>query len=182
MTDIEKNLMFQRNKNLIYFVLKRHNLLILEDDLYDIGAIGLVKGINNFDNTKGFKESPYLYACIFNEIRRYVDSTNAQKRKLENRTLNLEMAISDDMQLKDIIYDKSVDIEEAVIRNETINMVRNAVNSLKPRYREIINKYFFEDKTLEEIAGEFNVTREAIRQSRDRAICSLKKILKDKIF
>ena len=54
------------NENLIYFVLKQKNLS--PEEFYDLGMIGLIKGIKSFDPSKGYARSTYLVACIKNEI------------------------------------------------------------------------------------------------------------------
>ncbi len=40
------------------------------DDLYSTGCIGLIKAIDNFDSTKGFKLSTYAVPVILGEIKR----------------------------------------------------------------------------------------------------------------
>lgn len=71
MTDQEKNEMFLRNEKLIYWYLKKHKLLFMLDELYDIACIGLVRGINSFDKTVGVKETTFFVKCISSSIGRY---------------------------------------------------------------------------------------------------------------
>ena len=42
------------------------------DDLFQIGCIGLIKSIDNFDDTLGVKFSTYAVPMIIGEIRRYL--------------------------------------------------------------------------------------------------------------
>jgi len=42
------------------------------DDLFQIGCIGLIKSIDNFDDTIGVKFSTYAVPMIIGEIRRYI--------------------------------------------------------------------------------------------------------------
>ena len=42
------------------------------DDLFQIGCIGLIKSIDNFDDTIGVKFSTYAVPMIIGEIRRYL--------------------------------------------------------------------------------------------------------------
>ena len=47
------------------------------DDLFQVGCIGLIKAIDNFDPTLGLKFSTYAVPMIIGEIRRYLrDNTN----------------------------------------------------------------------------------------------------------
>ena len=41
------------------------------DDLFQIGCIGLMKAIDNFDITQGVRFSTYAVPMIIGEIRRY---------------------------------------------------------------------------------------------------------------
>ena len=42
------------------------------DDLFQIGVVGLIKAINNFDLTKGVRFSTYCVPMISGELRRYL--------------------------------------------------------------------------------------------------------------
>lgn len=47
------------------------------DDLFQVGCIGLIKSIDNFDTTLGVKFSTYAVPMIIGEIRRYLRDNNA---------------------------------------------------------------------------------------------------------
>ena len=47
------------------------------DDLFQIGCIGLIKSIDNFDDTLGVKFSTYAVPMIIGEIRRYLRDNNS---------------------------------------------------------------------------------------------------------
>ena len=47
------------------------------DDLFQIGCIGLIKSIDNFDPTIGVKFSTYAVPMIIGEIRRYLRDNNS---------------------------------------------------------------------------------------------------------
>lgn len=47
------------------------------DDLFQIGCIGLIKAINNFDTTLQVKFSTYAVPMIIGEIRRYLRDNNS---------------------------------------------------------------------------------------------------------
>lgn len=46
------------------------------DDIFQVGVIGLIKAINNFDVTQGVKLSTYAVPMIIGEIRRYLRDYN----------------------------------------------------------------------------------------------------------
>ena len=61
------------NLRLVLSVIKRfHNHNENVDDLFQIGCIGLMKAIDNFDVNVGVKFSTYAVPMIVGEIRRYL--------------------------------------------------------------------------------------------------------------
>lgn len=94
-----------------------------EEDLFQIGVIGLIKSIDNFDTSFGVKFSTYAVPMIIGEIRRFlrddhpVKITRALKEKSfrvrqvrENMTLKLgreptvaEIAAKMDIEMDDVI-------------------------------------------------------------------------------
>ena len=47
------------------------------DDLFQIGCIGLMKAVDNFDDTLNVKFSTYAVPMIIGEIRRYLRDYNS---------------------------------------------------------------------------------------------------------
>ena len=61
------------NLRLVLSVIKRFSSSAENvDDLFQIGCIGLIKAIDNFDSTLGVKFSTYAVPMIIGEIRRYL--------------------------------------------------------------------------------------------------------------
>lgn len=66
------------NLRLVLSVIKRfsnHHENV--DDLFQIGCIGLIKSIDNFDPTMGVKFSTYAVPMIIGEVRRYLRDNNS---------------------------------------------------------------------------------------------------------
>jgi RNA polymerase sporulation-specific sigma factor len=64
-----RNLLIERNLRLVVHVCKKYsNTNIDQDDLFSIGTIGLIKGINSFSLEKGSKLSTYVSRCIDNTV------------------------------------------------------------------------------------------------------------------
>lgn len=51
------------------------------DDLFQIGVVGLIKAINNFDLTKEVRFSTYCVPMIAGELRRYLKGLQSDKGK-----------------------------------------------------------------------------------------------------
>lgn len=66
------------NLRLVLSVIKRfHSSNENVDDLFQIGCIGLIKAIDNFDCTLNVKFSTYAVPMIVGEIRRYLRDSNS---------------------------------------------------------------------------------------------------------
>ena len=66
------------NLRLVLSVIKRFsNTNENLDDLFQIGCIGLIKSVNNFDPSMGVKFSTYAVPMIIGEVRRYLRDNNS---------------------------------------------------------------------------------------------------------
>ena len=82
------------------------------DDLFQIGCIGLIKSIDNFDPTIGVKFSTYAVPMIIGEIRRYLRDTAYKAihtkeilSKTENKEPTLdEIAAESGISKEDIVF------------------------------------------------------------------------------
>lgn len=85
------------------------------DDMFQVGCVGLLKAIDNFDITLGLKFSTYAVPMIIGEIRRYLRDNNS---------------IRVSRSLRDIAY-KALQIKEAFTKREnrepTIEEISNVL-------------------------------------------------------
>lgn len=81
--EIEKarNTLVEHNLRLVAHLVKKFEGTggVDGDDLISIGTIGLIKGINTFDPSKGVKLATYAAKCIENEILMYFRSLKKQR-------------------------------------------------------------------------------------------------------
>jgi RNA polymerase sporulation-specific sigma factor len=126
----EKRLLFERilegdeearekyiygNLRLVLSIIKRfNNRGEYIDDIFQVGCIGLIKAIDNFDITQGVQFSTYAVPMIIGEVRRYLRDNNS---------------IRVSRSLKDIAY-KALQIKEQFM-NE---------NAKEPTIEEIAEK------------------------------------------
>lgn len=62
----------KQNSGLVYSIVKRFSSQrISNDDLYQIGCVGLMKALNNFDTSYHVKFSTYAVPIIMGEIKRF---------------------------------------------------------------------------------------------------------------
>jgi RNA polymerase sigma-70 factor (ECF subfamily) len=74
--------------------------------------------------------------------------------------------------------DKPISLEDEIIRKSTFEDLKNAIEQLPEIQRRRIKKYYFEDKTQQDIADEENVDIRAIQYTLSIALKKLKEILK----
>ena len=102
----------QGNLRLVLSVIRRFsNSNENPDDLFQIGCIGLIKAIDNFDTTLNVKFSTYAVPMIIGEIRRYLRDNNKalSMREAYVRTHQKEPTIEEiaeeiGIEKEDIVY------------------------------------------------------------------------------
>ncbi len=75
-----KEIVFINNSALLKSIIKRFkNKGVEYEDLYQIASMGLLKAINNFDESFGVKFSTYTVPMVVGEIKRYMRDNGAVK-------------------------------------------------------------------------------------------------------
>lgn len=67
-SDYAKEQLVLNNQGMVGIILKQLNLNPLDEDLFSVGLIGVVKAVNTFNPDKGVKFSAYATPIIRNEI------------------------------------------------------------------------------------------------------------------
>ncbi|MBR7061214.1 MAG: sigma-70 family RNA polymerase sigma factor [Eubacterium sp.] len=81
------------NLGLVHSIASRFRSRGVEyDDLYQAGCIGLIKAIDNFDESKGFQFSTYAVPVIMGEIKRLFRDGNSIKvsRSLKENSIKVQ--------------------------------------------------------------------------------------------
>lgn len=84
--------LIESNSPLIKSLIKRFKDKGIEyDDLYQIGCIGFLKAINNFNSDYNVKFSTYCVPMVIGEIKRFMRDDGAIKVSRALKTLNLQI-------------------------------------------------------------------------------------------
>lgn len=87
-----KTILFNENSPLIKSLVKRFlNKGVEYDDLYQIGTVGLLKAINNFDTSYNVKFSTYVVPMVIGEIKRFMRDDGTIKVSRSIKSLNLRI-------------------------------------------------------------------------------------------
>lgn len=150
------------DRGLIYSVLQKLNLYSKLDEYYDVGLVGLARGIKTFNEALGIQRSTYYTHCIRNEIvKEFIK--NKRKKRLTNETkisLNSNVFKEDNgAELIDFIPDHRSDIEKQILQKEKINEIKIYVNTkLNKKYRDIFISYYIDEVPTAKIAEKYGVT------------------------
>ncbi len=181
-----RNKLIEHNLRLVAHIVKKfENKERDTDDLISIGTIGLIKGIDSYNNNKQTKITTYAARCIENEILMFFRSN---KKNQNNISLNDSIGYDKDgneINLMDIIQDKSVDIADTIHLQNNIDLLKEYLKNLTKREQEIIIKRYglFNQKELtqKEIAKEMGISRSYVSRIEKRALTKiLKEFIKNK--
>lgn len=110
-SDEAKEKLIKENSPLIKSVVKLYlNKGIEYDDLYQLGSLGFLKAINNFDSSYNVKFSTYAVPMIAGEIKRYLRDNGIIKISRKIKTLSVKIGKFIDEYTND--FGKSPSVEE----------------------------------------------------------------------
>ncbi len=145
-------------------------------ELVSIGLIGLIKSVDTFDTTKGIHFTTYSIRCINNEILMFM---RKGKKYINNASLEQSLGIDkegNELKVEDTLSDSDSDFVSEYEDNESYKVIRNVVNNLPERDKNIIIKHFgFENNNImkqSEIADELGISRSYVSRI-------IKRVLKD---
>lgn len=176
-----RNILIEHNLRLVAHIVKKfESKNVSQDDLISIGTIGLIKGIDSYNESKKTKITTYAARCIENEILMYFRSN-----KKSNNDVSLNDSIGYDkdgneINLIDVLKDNTTDFAEVIHTQDIIKLLNQYLNILTRREKEIIihryGLFNHKEKTQKEIAEELHISRSYVSRIEKRA---LTKILKE---
>ena len=194
----------------------------LADDIFQIGCVGLIKAIDNFDLSQGVQFSTYAVPMIIGEVRRYLrdnssirvsrstkdlaykviqfkEKYNKEKSKEPTideiaKALNVKKediafsldAIQDPVSLQEPVYNDGTDniyimdqVSDTKNTDEswTENLaLRQALQKLTPKEKEIVAKRFFQGRTQMEVADEIGISQAQVSRIEKSAIKHIRRL------
>ena len=131
------------NLKLVLSILKKYNNRTSNmDDLFQVGCIGLIKAIDNFDLEQGVKFSTYAVPMILGEVKRYLR---------DNSSLRVSRSIKDTaykaLKTKEMLTNKlnkeptikmiadEMGLEESEVSN-ALDAMKDAISMSEPIYND----------------------------------------------
>ena len=182
MGDIEaKNKLIEHNLRLVVHIAKKYSAGVRDsEDLISLGTIGLIKGINSFDASKGTRLATYAARCIENEILMLM---RASKKTQGDVSLNDPIGTDKEgnqILLMDIIgADEEDVIREIDLREQIKKLYENISTLLDDREKEIIELRYGlksgKEWTQAEVAKVLDISRSYVSRIEKKAIEKPKK-------
>ena len=151
-------------------------------DLISEGNIGLIKAAQKFDEAKDVKFISYAVWWIKSYIQAYITSYNKDEEYTTDNAYIFDNSCENDDDGDNIDTSNTIneDFENKLTQiQDKKNSIEELLNCLQEREIKIIMMYygFSEDnkeKTLDEISKEMNLTKERVRQIKDKAMVKLR--------
>lgn len=160
-----REILIERNVKLVFHQVTKKfaNVPYDKKELVSIGIIGLIKSVDTFDISKNTKFSSYAITCINNEVLMFL---RKEKKYINTDSLDRILNIDEkgrEVKIGDIIPDEKSDFVSVYENQEVDSIIRNIIEDLPPRDKEIIRLYFgfINDiqLTQRQIASKLNISK-----------------------
>lgn len=138
-----KDKLVNGNLKLVLSILKSFNKgTVNMDDLFQVGVIGLIKAIDNFDVSYGLKLSTYAVPLIIGEIKRYLRDNTALRVSRSIKDLAYKIIKVKDEYLNEFgvdapakVISEKLGIDEYLI-SYTMDAMRDPASIFEPIYND----------------------------------------------
>ena len=166
--------LMNKYKKAVYFTVLK--MVSNKDDAEDLTMQAFTKAfssLDKYDNSYAF--STWLFRIASNNA---ID--HLRKRRLSTTSLDVNIFEDDGDQgasVSTTLVDEKADPEEAMLKGQRSAIMREVINSLDDKYKELINLYYFEELKYEEIADQLQIPLGTVKVRLSRAKDFLAKLL-----
>lgn len=177
-----KEKLIEHNLRLVVYIAKKfENTGINIEDLFSIGAIGLIKAVQTYNFDKKIKLATYASRCIENEILMQLRKTNKLKNEISlDEPLNLD-SDGNELLLEDILFIDGETVSKDIDKSAEKQVLWNVINKLNAREKEIMILRFGlggkEEKTQKEVADLMGISQSYISRIEKKILGKMKKDL-----
>ncbi len=155
-------LMDRYRESIYYMMLK---MVKNQDDADDLTIEAFGKAFNRLEQySPSFAFSTWLFKIASNNCIDFI-----RKKRIKVTSMDTGRTTEDG----DVIFFDAkaltLNPEETIIQNQKIKLMRDLVSKLKPRYKELIEKRYFEELSYEEISEELNLPLGTVKAQLFRA-------------
>ena len=155
--------LMDRYRDSIYFTMLK--MVKNTDDADDLTIEAFGKAFNRLEQySPSFAFSTWLFKIASNNSIDFIRKKRIQVTSMDSGLTNSE---GDSMQID--ARSTGLNPEETIIQGQRIDHMRLLVSKLKPKYRELVEKRYFEEMSYEEIAEEMNLPLGTVKAQLFRA-------------
>ncbi|HKL38507.1 MAG TPA: sigma-70 family RNA polymerase sigma factor [Bacteroidales bacterium] len=164
--------LMDRYRDAIYYMLLK--MVNNKNDAEDLTIEAFGKAFKNIEQyTPKYAFSTWLFKIATNNC---IDFIRKQKANL----ISIDLAGEDDEMSAPPLHSTNLDPEEDMIKSQRVDLMRDVVDKLKPRYRNLIKLRYFKEYSYEEIAQELDLPLGTVKAQLFRARELLYNILKNR--
>ena len=174
--------LIEHNLRLVVFLAKKYeNTKIDLEDLVSIGTIGLIKGVNTYQNDKNIKLATYASRCISNEILMHIRKNKKSKNDISlDDTLNYD-AEGNELKLSDVVGTEEDIVDRQFQDKMNREFLANEINNLSKRDKEIMMLRYGLNNTKEytqkEVANMLGISQSYISRIEKKVINEISKVI-----
>ena len=173
--------LIEHNLRLVVFLAKKYeNTKIDLEDLVSIGTIGLIKGVNTYQNDKNIKLATYASRCIDNEILMYLRKTKKKRTEVSFEDSLSFDSEGNELHLEDVLGTDDNIVTKPIEDELDKKLMYKEVSKLGKRDKEIIElRYGLNGKkemTQKEVANLLGISQSYISRIEKKVIKKLSSI------
>lgn len=158
------------------------------DDLFQVGVIGLIKAIDNFDITLDVQMSTYCVPMIIGEIRRYLRDNNIVRVSRSIRDLaykilqskeKLTKELGKEPTIEEIAKDLKIPREEVVL---SLDAIQDPISLQEPVYNDGADSLYIMDQVRDKKNTDENWTENLTISEAMKKLSDKEKNIIDKRF
>lgn len=143
--------LMERYRESLYFMM--YKMVRHTDDADDLTIEAFGKAFSRLDQySPNFAFSTWLFKIASNNCIDFI-----RKKRIKVTSMETGYTNDDGEVLFIEAKNQTMDPEETIIHGQKVQHMRMLVSKLKPRYRELVEKRYFEELSYEEIAEELNL-------------------------
>ena len=155
--------LMDRYRDSIYFMMLK--MVKNPDDADDLTIEAFGKAFSRLDQySPSFAFSTWLFKIASNNCIDFI-----RKKRIQLTSMDSGIAMEDGEKMRIDAKSSTPNPEESIMQGQRVTHMRLLVSKLKPKYRDLVEKRYFEELSYEEIAEQMNLPLGTVKAQLFRA-------------
>ena len=155
--------LMERYRDSIYFMMLK--MVKNADDADDLTIEAFGKAFSRLDQySPSFAFSTWLFKIASNNCIDFI-----RKKRIQLTSMDAGIVLEDGEKIHIDAKSANLNPEESIMQGQRVTHMRILVSKLKPKYRELVEKRYFEELSYEEIAEQMNLPLGTVKAQLFRA-------------